>query len=62
MKNIKIEGRRIVIVGGGGFIGHNLALRLNELGAEVSIADGLNVNNFYSVKNNENKLPFQNYL
>ena len=58
MKNIKIEGRRIVIVGGGGFIGHNLALRLNELGAEVSIADGLNVNNFYSVKNNENKLPF----
>ena len=58
MKNIKVEGRRIMIVGGGGFIGHNLALKLNELGASVTIADNLRVNNFYSVKNNENELPF----
>ncbi len=43
MKNIK--GRKIVLVGGAGFIGHNLALELKQLGAEVSVVDGLQVNN-----------------
>jgi len=43
MKNIK--GRRIALVGGAGFIGHNLALELKRLGAEVSVVDGLSVNN-----------------
>lgn len=44
MKN-EIEGKKIALVGGAGFIGHNLALRLNELGARVAIVDGLEVNN-----------------
>jgi nucleoside-diphosphate-sugar epimerase len=43
-----IAGKRIALVGGAGFIGHNLALRLNELGAEASIVDGLEVNNLLS--------------
>ncbi len=43
MKNLK--GRRIVLVGGAGFIGHNLALELKRLGSEVSVIDGLSVNN-----------------
>ncbi len=43
-----IAGKRIALVGGCGFIGHNLALRLNELGADVSIVDGLEVNNLLS--------------
>ena len=48
----------ILIIGGAGFIGHNLALRLKQFGANVEIIDSLNINNFYSVKNNENNLPF----
>ena len=41
----KIKDRKIVLIGGAGFIGHNLALHLKSLGAEVSIIDSLQVNN-----------------
>ncbi len=37
--------KKIALIGGAGFIGHNLALELSELGHDVSIIDGLNVNN-----------------
>ena len=40
-----LAGRRVALVGGAGFIGHNLALALKERGAEVSVIDGLEVNN-----------------
>jgi len=40
-----MNGRRIVLIGGAGFIGHNMALALKKKGAEVSIIDGLQVNN-----------------
>lgn len=39
------KNRRIVLVGGAGFIGHNLALTLAEKGANVHVIDGLQVNN-----------------
>jgi len=42
---IPIKGRRIALIGGAGFIGHNLALKLKALGADVHIIDGLSVNN-----------------
>ena len=44
----KINGRKICLIGGAGFIGHNLALHLHSLGAEVSIIDSLQVNNLAS--------------
>jgi nucleoside-diphosphate-sugar epimerase len=44
-----IAGRRIVLVGGAGFIGHNLALELKRRGADVSVIDGLQVNNLLSL-------------
>ena len=56
MKSIK--GKKILIIGGAGFIGHNLALKLKNFGATVCVLDGLTVNNLYSVKSNENNLPF----
>ena len=40
-----LNGKKVCLVGGAGFIGHNLALHLAEYGAEVAIVDGLNVNN-----------------
>ena len=48
----QLQGRRIALIGGAGFIGHNLALALKQQGAEVSIIDGLNVNNFLWVYSN----------
>lgn len=52
-----INGRRITIVGGAGFIGHNMALHLKSLGAEVSVIDGLEVNNLTSIIGNTDNLP-----
>jgi len=46
-----IAKKRIILIGGAGFIGHNLALKLAAFGADVSIIDGLQVNNFLSYLN-----------
>lgn len=43
-----LKDRRVLLIGGAGFIGHHLALRLQELGAHVEIIDGLQVNNLSS--------------
>lgn len=48
---IDIKGRKIVIIGGAGFIGHNMALSMKALGADVEIIDSLQVNNLYSFSN-----------
>lgn len=58
MSNIPIQNKRVLIIGGGGFIGHNLALHLKSLGADVSIIDGLEVNNLTSVLGNSDNLPY----
>ena len=46
----KLKGKRVAIIGGAGFIGHNMALALKERGAEPHVVDGLQVNHlgFYS--------------
>lgn len=49
---IQIEGRKISIVGGAGFIGHNLALTLAERGAAVEVVDSLQVNNLLAFSAN----------
>ncbi len=54
---IPFKNRKILIVGGFGFIGHNLALKLKKLGARVSIVDNLQVNNLISIINDDDKLP-----
>ncbi len=53
-----IRGKKILIIGGAGFIGHNLAIKLKKLGAKILIVDALKVNNLESVKSNKNNLPF----
>ena len=45
---IEVNGLKVALIGGGGFIGHNLALALNRLGAEIDIIDSLQVNNLYA--------------
>lgn len=51
-----LKNKRVAIIGGAGFIGHNLALKLAELGAEPHVVDGLQVNNlgYYSSGYNTN--------
>lgn len=43
--DLDLAGRRIALVGGAGFVGHHLALRLRQLGADVLVVDSLQVNN-----------------
>ena len=40
-----LAGKRVALIGGAGFIGHNLALHLQEKGADVVVVDGMQVNN-----------------
>ena len=47
--------KRILLVGGCGFIGHNLALHLKKKGFSVSITDSLSVNNVLSFTDNDIK-------
>lgn len=44
MKSLK--GMKVALVGGAGFIGHHLALKLAALGAEPYVIDSLYINNF----------------
>lgn len=49
--------KKIAIIGGGGFIGHNLGIYLKKKGAEVFLIDSLSVNNLNSVIDNKDNLP-----
>lgn len=46
-----LKNRRIALIGGAGFIGHNLALQLKKAGADVHIVDSLQVNNLGAFSN-----------
>lgn len=48
---IELRGKKIALIGGAGFIGHNLALTLARLGAEVHVIDSLQVNNLGAFSN-----------
>lgn len=43
-----LKAKRVVLIGGAGFIGHHLALALKKAGAVVEIVDSLQVNNLLS--------------
>jgi nucleoside-diphosphate-sugar epimerase len=49
--NVNIENKRIALIGGAGFIGHNLALELRKRGADVHLVDSLQVNNLGAFSN-----------
>ncbi len=42
---LDIKDRKVVLIGGAGFIGHHLALQLKAQGAQVEVIDSLQVNN-----------------
>ena len=47
----------ILVTGGAGFIGHNLALALEEKGAQVHVLDSLQVNNLGAFANRRTPNP-----
>ena len=55
-----LAGRRVALIGGAGFIGHNFALALAERGAEPHIIDSLQVNNLGAFSNSNNSDPNKN--
>jgi len=46
---LRLDGERILLVGGAGFIGHHLALECRAKGAEVMVMDNLQVNNLVKI-------------
>lgn len=52
-----VKGKKVALIGGAGFIGHNLALELKKQGAEVSIVDGLAVNNLLYLNQSNVDMP-----
>ena len=57
-----LQGRRVALIGGAGFIGHNLALNLQSHGAEVHIIDSLQVNNLGAFSNGSGDPSKQLYM
>src|SRR3954469_9845089 len=44
-----LRGKKVALIGGAGFIGHNLAVEMVKRGAEVQVIDSLQVNNLLSL-------------
>lgn len=61
MKKI-LTGERVALVGGAGFIGHNLAVGLRQLGSEVLVADNLMQNNMVDNLSSKDIDPFRREL
>ena len=57
MFDATLSKKRVLIVGGAGFIGHNLAIKLSTLGCETHVIDGLQVNNIGYYNSNYNINP-----
>lgn len=52
-----LKGKRVALIGGAGFIGHNLALTLQAQGAEVHVVDSLQVNNLLHFTSSTSSVP-----
>ncbi len=50
---MQLKKKKIILVGGAGFIGHNLAISLQMKGANVKILDALQVNNIGEYSNSK---------
>ena len=60
--SIELGGRKVAIIGGAGFIGHNLALTLAARGAKVQVIDSLQVNNLLSLTSSDHTPNRELYL
>ena len=62
----KLESERVILIGGAGFIGHNLALKLRRLGVDTMVVDNLMLNNLvdnaYSEREDIQRRAYMNFL
>lgn len=56
--------KKILLIGGCGFIGHNLAIHLKNKGHQIKIIDSLKINNLYAERDNEvtNQILYESIL
>jgi nucleoside-diphosphate-sugar epimerase len=54
---LEIKDRKVALIGGAGFIGHNLALGLKSRGANVEVIDSLQVNNLMTFASASSNTP-----
>lgn len=59
---ISVKDKKIALVGGAGFIGHNLALELKKHGADVHVIDSLQVNHLGAIYGTPNMVNRDIYL
>ena len=62
---MNFKNKKIALIGGAGFIGHNLAISLKKSGANVSVFDSLQVNNlgeFSCLDSSNNKNLYLSFL
>ena len=52
---------KVLIIGGSGFIGHNLAIKLSKK-YKVCVADSFTINNLKSFNSNKNSLENNFYI
>ena len=57
----ELAGQRVMLVGGAGFIGHNLALELRRLGVETMVVDNLMVNSLIENVFESDDNPLRSY-
>lgn len=60
--SLRLDGERIMLVGGAGFIGHHLALEVRAKGAEVIVIDNLQVNNLVKIVLDPEMAPIRRQL
>ena len=58
----RLADERVLLVGGAGFIGHNLALGLREIGIDTAIVDNLMINSLIENVYDSDSVPEQRQL
>jgi nucleoside-diphosphate-sugar epimerase len=63
---VEVKNKRVLLIGGAGFIGHNLALELRARGADVTVADGFRINSLLNLATAPNEtqdmVVYQDFL
>ena len=61
-EGLGLDGERVMLIGGAGFIGHHLALALRAKGAEVMVVDNMQINNIVKVVSDPDLEPARRQL
>ena len=57
-----MKNKKVLLVGGCGFIGHNLSLYLEKLGHEVYLLDSFGVNNLITLIDNKDNINYNSNI